>query len=116
MTDPVAQQQVGVLGVLAFLVELAMIALLAVAGWRLGSSTLVSLLLAVAFVVVAVAVWSRWMAPRSDHRLVGSPRAAAATGLFVATAVVALLAGISPLVAIAFAVVGGAVFVATRNA
>lgn len=102
------------LGVVAFLVEVVMVALLAVAGWRLGSSTLLSLVLAVVFVAVAVAVWSRWMAPLSTHRLPGTVRAVVATGLFVLTAVVALLAGISAFVVVPFAVIGAAVFTAAR--
>ncbi|WP_051274975.1 YrdB family protein [Cellulomonas sp. URHD0024] len=116
MTEPAPTQQIGALDVLAFLLELTMVVLLAVAGWRLGSSTVTYVGLAVAFVVVAVTLWGRWMAPRSAHRLPGTARAVLATGLFATTAVVALLAGVSAFVTLPFAVLGATVFVATRNA
>ena len=116
MTRPEVPPRVGVLGVLAFVVELAMLALLAVTGWRLGTTTWTSVLLVLVLGVVAVAIWGRWMAPRSARRLVGPARAALATALFVGTAALAVIAGISQWIALAFVVVGCAVFVATRDA
>jgi len=116
MTEPEVDARVGVLGVLAFVVELAMLTLLAVAGWRLGTTTWMSVLLVVVLWVVAIAIWGRWLAPRSERRLAGPARAALATALFVGTAALAVIAGVSPWIALAFVVVGGAVFVATRDA
>jgi hypothetical protein len=115
MTEPEVQPRVGVLGVLAFVVELAMFALLAVSGWRLGTTTWMSVLLVLLLWVVAIVVWGRWMAPRSPRRLVGPARAALATSLFVGTGALAIVAGVSPWIALALVVVGGAVFVATKD-
>lgn len=106
--------RIGVLGVLAFVCELAMIALLAVAGWRLGSSTLASIALAVGFCVVAIGIWARWMAPASAHRLRRGPRVAAQTALFVAVGAVCISAGLTAW-GIAFAIVASAVFAGAKD-
>ena len=86
--DPArGQPRVGVLGGLAFLVELVMIALLAVAGWRLGTGTASSLAL-------VVGLW--WHRDRRlgaldgtavREPLDGAAHAAVATALFVGTGV-----------------------------
>ena len=118
MTEPVQPPvvpRIGLLGVLAFLCELAMIALLAVAGWRLGSSTLASIALAVGLCAVAIGIWARWMAPASSHRLRRGPRVAAQTALFVAVGTVGIFAGLTAW-GIAFAVVASAVFAGARDA
>jgi RimJ/RimL family protein N-acetyltransferase len=52
-----------------FLAELGMLTCLAVGGWQLGGSVLVSVLLGVALPSVAAAVWGRWVAPRAQRRL-----------------------------------------------
>jgi hypothetical protein len=57
------------LDALAFLAELVLVAAAALVGWVLGSSVLVSLLLAVALPAVVVVVWGRWLAPRSPRRV-----------------------------------------------
>ena len=106
--------RVGVIGVLAFLCELAMIALLAVAGWRLGSSTWASIGLAVGFCVLAVGIWARWMAPTSAHRLRRGPRVAAQAALFVAVAAVCIFAGLAAW-GVAFALMATGVFAAARE-
>ncbi|MEZ0447152.1 YrdB family protein [Cellulomonas sp. ICMP 17802] len=120
MTTPPADRPadppaVGVLGVLAFLCELAMVALLAVAGWRLGPSTPASLALAVGLPAVAVAIWARWMAPASRHRLRRGPRVAAQTALFVAVGAVCVAAGLAAW-GVTFAVIASAVFLGARDA
>jgi len=116
MTRPEVQPRVGALAVLAFVVELAMLALLAAAGWRLGTTTTMSLLLVMALWGIAITVWGLWMAPRSASRLTGAARAAVATALFVGTGALAVVAGISSWIAVGFVVIGAAVFVATRDA
>ena len=98
----------------AFLCELAMVALLAVAGWRLGSGTATSVALAVALPAVAVAIWARWMAPASGRRLRRRPRVAAQTALFVAVGVVCVLAGLV-LWGIVFTCVAGPVFAVAKE-
>lgn len=84
---------------LKFALELACFAALAYAGAKLGSG-LWAVVLAVALPAVAIAVWARWNAPRSAHRLPTATRVplelavfgAAALGLFVAGAVLWALA------------------------
>lgn len=92
-----------------------MIALLAVAGWRIGASTPTRIALAIGLPAVAVAIWARWMAPSSAHRLRRRPRVAAQTALFVAVGVVCVLAGLVGW-GIAFAVVASAVFAGAEDA
>jgi len=81
-------------GVLAFAVELAMLALLAVAGARLGGNAVVSVLLAVVLVLAVAVVWGRWLAPRARRRLAAAPRIAAKAVLFTATAVLTAASGL----------------------
>lgn len=50
------------LDVFIFFAELAMLAALGVAGARIGASTVVSVLLAIALPVTAAIVWARWLA------------------------------------------------------
>jgi len=114
MTTPAGRPRVGLLGVLAFLCELAMIALLAAAGWRLGTSVTTSVALAVGLPVVAVAIWARWMAPASAHRLRRGPRVVAQTALFVAVGGVCVVAGLV-VWGVAFAVAASAVFLLAKD-
>lgn len=113
--QPPVVPRVGVLGVLAFLCELVMVALLAVSGWRLGTATAASVALAVGLPLVAIAIWARWMAPASGHRLRRGPRVAAQTGLFVAVGTVCIVAGLTAW-GVAFALVASAVFALARDA
>ena len=115
MTEqPPVVPRVGVIGVLAFLCELAMIALLAVAGWRLGTSGWASIGLAVGFCALALGIWARWMAPTSAHRLRRRPRFAAQTALFLTVGAVGVHSGLTAW-GVAFAVVATGVFAAARE-
>ena len=58
---------------LAFVVELAALAALAVWGWRTGTSTATQVVLAVAAPVVLAVVWGVFLAPRARRRLTGAP-------------------------------------------
>lgn len=55
--------------VVMFVCELAWLGLLGFAGWRLGGGWWLGAAEAVVFVGIFVALWARWMAPRSRHRL-----------------------------------------------
>ena len=112
---PGDRHSVGLLGVLGFLCELVMIGLLAVAGWRLGTSTALSVALAVVLPAVAIAIWARWMAPTSGHRLRRGPRVAAQTALFIAVGTVCIYAGLTTW-GIVFSIVASAVFAGARDA
>ena len=59
----------GPLQVAVFLDELALLAVLALAGARLADATAVRIALAVLLPVAAAYVWGRWLAPRSQTRL-----------------------------------------------
>ncbi|MBD5785195.1 YrdB family protein [Cellulosimicrobium terreum] len=94
--------RVGPVDVLAFLSEVALVALLGMAGWRLGSSTgpaptlpvLLGVLLALALPATAVAVWARWLAPRAARRLSQPWRLDAQIALFVAAGLVVAASGL----------------------
>jgi Protein of unknown function (DUF2568) len=62
-------QRVGTLQVVVFLDELALLAALAVAGAQIGGGTLANAARAVAFPLIAAAIWGRWLAPRARSRL-----------------------------------------------
>jgi hypothetical protein len=72
--------------VVAFVVELGMLALLAVAGWQVDAPTLVRLVLAVALPLAAVILWGLFAAPRA--RVESEP-------LRLATKVLVLGAGVA---------------------
>lgn len=65
MTTPPAPGAMNVNDVLAFLVELAVLALLAVAGSRYDGSPVVATVLAVSLPLVAVVLWGTFAAPRA---------------------------------------------------
>ena len=105
-----AQDEFGVVEVLVFLVELVLLAVLAVAGARLGSGALAPVL-AVALPVAAATIWARYLAPRASGRLRNPAR------LLVKLALVVLAAGLlassgAPGWAGAFLVVGVVLFAA----
>jgi hypothetical protein len=52
----------------AFVMELAALAAVVVAAWVLAPDLVSRIALAVAGLVVFVAVWARWLAPRAGHR------------------------------------------------
>jgi len=87
---------VGGAAVVAFLAELALLALAAVAGWRLGGAPWSSILLAALLPGVVIAVWSRWFAPTSAHRVqLGGRRLAGQAAVFATGAGVAAAAGLT---------------------
>lgn len=104
----------AVVEILSFVAELAMLALLAVTGARLGAGTLVfELALAILLPLSAASIWSVWMAPRSPRRLADPDRFGAQVALFAITAVLAGTAGLATL-GIAFGVIATALFALTR--
>lgn len=58
---------------LAFVLELAALAALAVWGWRTGGTTAARLALAVATPVLLAVLWGAFLAPRARRRLDGAP-------------------------------------------
>ncbi len=84
-----------------------MLVLLALAGWRLGGSAVVSVPLAAVLVGVVAVGWARWLAPRAAHRLARAPRLVLKAALFAATAVLAGAAGLV-VPAVVFVVVAAA--------
>ncbi|MGW4340759.1 YrdB family protein [Rhodococcus koreensis] len=104
-------QRVGVLDVVAFACEIAMLVLLAVAGWSLANSTVVQVALAVLLSVAAAVIWGVAMAPKSTRRLPNPARLVAQTVLFAATGVLVAFAG-HQWWGLTFAVVATATFAA----
>jgi len=76
-----------------FLTEPALLAALAVTGWRLGEPLVMRVLLAVLLPLVAVAVWGRLVAPRASGRLADPARLAVEVTLFTVSALGLALAG-----------------------
>ena len=99
-------QRVGPLQIAVFLDELALLAVLGIAGARLGHSTVASTALAIMLPLAAAVAWGQWLAPRARRRL-GQPTRLAAKLALVAVAA-ALLAWSGPLWwAVAFLVISG---------
>jgi len=113
-TTPQVEPRLSGAGAVAFVVELAMLVLLALAGWRLGGNAAVSVLLAVVLVAVAVVVWGRWLAPRTSRRLPRTPRLAAKALLFAATGGLTAVSGLVG-AAVVFVVVAAASLVWARD-
>ncbi|MFC9786268.1 DUF2568 domain-containing protein [Rhodococcus sp. NPDC127528] len=83
------QARVGVLDVVAFVCELAMLVLLALAGAESTDALPWRVVAAIALPAVAAGIWSVWMAPTSRRRLRNPVRLYAQIALFaVAGAVV----------------------------
>ncbi len=78
--------------VLKFLLEVAGFAALAYTGAAVGSG-LWAVVLAVTLPVVAIAVWARWNAPRSAHRLPIGTRIPLELTVFVTAALGLLVTG-----------------------
>jgi hypothetical protein len=93
--------------------ELAMLVLLALAGWDLGNDGLVGISLAVLYPAIALLIWAAWLAPRADHRLPDPWRLLVQIALFTATGTAVALAG-HLTTGIAFAVVACVAFSAQR--
>ncbi|MBV6762340.1 MULTISPECIES: YrdB family protein [Rhodococcus] len=104
-------QRVGVLDVVAFACEIAMLVLLAVAGWSLANSTVVQVVLAALLPVAAAVIWGVAMAPKSSRRLPNPARLVAQTALFAVTGALVAFAG-HPWWGLVFAVVATATFAA----
>lgn len=98
---------------LAFFCEVALVVLLAVSGSRLGHALVGRVLWAIALPVIAMVIWSLWMAPTSRRRLDDPWRLIAQVVVFGAAAAVAALAHLTPW-GIALAVVGVVTFGLTR--
>jgi len=97
----------------AFVCELAMLALLAVAGWGPGDGGLMGIALAAFYPALVIVIWSFWVAPKAKHRLGDPWRLLLQIGLFAATGLaLASLAWITS-AAVAYAVLflGGGAFV-----
>jgi hypothetical protein len=77
-----------------FLTELAMLAGLAVAGYRLGDGVVFSIVNAVLLPVVAAALWGLFLAPRARSRLAEPTRFLTEFVLFGATGLVLALSGL----------------------
>jgi hypothetical protein len=76
-------QPVDVLDVLVFIVELLLLAVLAVAGARLGSH-LTAIVLAVLLPLVTAVAWALYLAPRASRRLPHPSRLVAKLALMLA--------------------------------
>ena len=96
-----------------FACELAMLALLVLAGWELGGGGLLGIALGVLYPSIALLVWAVWLAPRSSDRLGDPWRLLVQIALFAATGVVVALGG-HVTTGIVFALVAVAAFVAER--
>lgn len=86
---------------LKFLLELAAFAAFAYAGVSIGSGGW-AVVLGVLFPVLAIAVWGRWNAPRSAHRLPTARRIGCELTVFAVAAVLLAAAG-APVLAGGFA-------------
>ena len=113
-TDAAGPDHVGIVSVLAFACELAMIVVLFLAGWRLGRGGLAGALVGLLLVVAAVGVWAVWMAPTSSRRLADPGRLILQVVLFVSVGAVLVAAGLA-VAGAAFAVVASAVFALSRK-
>lgn len=63
------QERVGIVDLISFICELAMLAALAVVGARLFSGIAVRIVLAIVLPAVAIGLWSVWLARNSTRRL-----------------------------------------------
>ncbi len=113
MSAPRQEPRIGFADMVAFACELAMLVVIVVSvnhlvdGWR-------SWLIGVAAAIVVVAVWARWMAPRSEHRLADPGRYIAQAVLFIGVGVLAAVAGLL-WVGVVFTVVSLAAFALSRT-
>ena len=103
VTDRSGTDELTVVNVVRFGLELAALVGFGCLGWSLTDAW-PRWLLVVLLPVLAAAVWGRWMAPKSARQLRGAPRYAAEATFFAAAAVSFAVAGL-PVVALVFAVV-----------
>lgn len=111
--------RVGAADVVAFLCELALLALVALVGWRLGGvsgpgGVALSLVLAVALPALVVVVWGRWFARTATRRLAQPWRLDAQVALFVAAGLAAAGVGLVWW-GVGLALVGTTAFALTRD-
>ncbi|WP_345344047.1 YrdB family protein [Rhodococcus olei] len=99
----------GPLEAAAFLLELAMLTILALSGAEVDGSTAIRVLAAVGLPVAAAAVWAVWMAPTSAHRLPNPRRLVVQVLLFAVTGVLAA-ATLAPWVGAVFFLAATTVF------
>lgn len=90
-----------------FLLELCLLAALAVVGWRLGDPAVLKVALAVLLPAVAASLWGLWVAPRAKSRLADPARFAVEASLFASSSAGLALVGhplLGGLLAAAYAV------------
>ncbi len=106
---PPTTPTVSALSVLAFVAELLLLWVLAVAGARLGDG-IVGVLLGVELIGVLGVLWGRWLAPRASRRLPSRRRVPVKLALVTVAAGLLAVSG-QPLRALAFAVLAGGIMV-----
>lgn len=114
-------EHVGPADVLAFLCELALLALLAVVGWQVGASAgsgagpvALSVVLAVVLPGLVVVVWGRWLARTAERRLSQPWRLDVQIALFVVAGLA--IAGVGLVWwGVGLALVGTTAFALTRD-
>jgi hypothetical protein len=97
----------------AFACELAMIAVLGIAGWGLGSGGLLSIALMIFYPALAVLIWAAWVAPKAGRRLGDPWRLSIQLALFAATAALSAAAG-HVLLGVVFGALAWVSFIAAR--
>ena len=107
---PQKPDDMGILDAIAFVLEVAMVALLLFAGHGLAGGWR-GWALGVFLAFVAIGIWAQWMAPNSMRRLDQPTRVVVQVMLFLTVALYAAAAGLASW-GIGFAVVAIAVFVA----
>jgi uncharacterized protein DUF2568 len=105
--DQPDQQRITAVDAAVFLGELVLLAVLVIAGARLGGSTALRIVLAVALPAAAAVLWARWLAPRAAGRLANPARLAAKIAVFAVASVLLAVAGL-PIWAAVFFVVSAA--------
>lgn len=98
---------------LRFLLELCLLAAVAVGGWALAGGGVLGGVIAVAAAIVVAAVWGMWIAPRAGRRLADPARFALEVVLFLVGGA-ALWVVWTPLVGVVFAVASIATAALTR--
>jgi hypothetical protein len=87
------EQPVGPLQIAVFLDELALLAVLCIAGALIGGGTVASTLRAIFFPVAAAVIWGQWLAPRARRRLAYPARLAAKLALVAVASLLLALSG-----------------------
>jgi len=98
---------------LAFACELAMITILGIAGWSLGSRGLISIALLIFYPALAILIWSVWVAPRAGRRFADPWRLIVQLMLFAATAALSAAGG-HTLLGVVFGAVAWSTFIGLR--